>query len=240
MYFFATPHRGSDLAKLLKHMPQISYSSRAYTSDLKRGSEALQSINDEFRKYSGKVEFWSFYETKKLTMGFFSSLIEDPDSATLGYREEHQIPLNSDHRPICKFESPQDPNYITVRNALALTINRISNSVRESEEDMMRCSINDLKVYLGVPGNLEDDLILVEDARMPGTCEWLEAKTSYVTWSSFDPGVPHTLWINGKPAAGKSVLSGYVTSNLRKKGNCSFYFFKSGDRSKSRWDIRYI
>ncbi|KAE8331929.1 hypothetical protein BDV39DRAFT_217846 [Aspergillus sergii] len=236
MYFFATPHRGSDLAKLLVHILHITYSSRAYVSDLKRGSEALQSINDEFRKYSDKIEFWSFYETKKLTIGFFSSLIVDPDSATLSYREEHQIPLDADHRSICKFESPQDPNYITVRNALASTINRISNSVRESKEDMMRCSINDLKVYLGVPDNLEDDLILVEDAHMPGTCEWLEAKTSYVRWSSFDPGVPHTLWINGKPAAGKSVLSGYVTSSLRRKGNCSFYFFKSGDRSKSRLD----
>ncbi|KAK6812959.1 hypothetical protein RU639_010810 [Aspergillus parasiticus] len=236
MYFFATPHRGSDLARLLEHMLQITYSSRAYVSDLKRGSEALQSINDEFRKYSDKIEFWSFYETKKLTLGFFSSLIVDPDSATLGYREEQQIPLDADHRSICKFESPQDPNYITVRNALASTIDKISSSVLESKEDVMRSSINDLKEYLGVPDNLEDDLILVEDARMPGTCEWLEEKKSYVRWSSFDPGVPHTLWINGKPAAGKSVLSGYVTSKLRRKGNCSFYFFKSGDKSKSRLD----
>jgi pimeloyl-ACP methyl ester carboxylesterase len=128
MYFFATPHRGSDSAKLLEHILQIAYYSRAYVSDLKRGSETLQSINDEFRKYSDKIEFWSFYETNKLTMGFFSTLIVDPDSATLGYREEQQIPLDADHRSICKFETPQDPNYITVRNALASTVDRISKS----------------------------------------------------------------------------------------------------------------
>ncbi|KAA8647158.1 hypothetical protein EYZ11_003853 [Aspergillus tanneri] len=235
MYFFATPHRGSDSAKLLEHLLQITYSSRAYVSDLKRGSEALQSVNDEFRKYSDMIEFWSFYETKKLKVGFFSTLIVDPDSATLGYREEHQIPLNADHRSICKFGTPQDPNYITVRNALASTVTRISHLVLNSKESIARTQIKDLKEYLGAPETL-DDLILVEDARMPGTCEWLETKKSYVRWSSFDFKAPHIFWVDGKPAAGKSVLAGYIIDKLRRKGNCSFYFFKYGDKSKSRLD----
>ena len=126
IYFLATPHRGSDSAKLLNDILHIAYSSRAYIADLKRGSGAIQSINDEFRKYSADVDLWSFYETQKLSMGVFSKLIVDPDSATLGYREEKQMPVNADHRSICKFQTPIDPNYVILRNALASTVNSIS------------------------------------------------------------------------------------------------------------------
>ena len=126
IYFLATPHRGSDSAKLLKDILQITHSSRAYVADLERSSGAIQSINDEFRKYSADIDLWSFYETQKLSMGVFSTLIVDPDSAMLGYRGEKQIPMNADHRSICKFETPTDPNYVILRNALASTVNGIS------------------------------------------------------------------------------------------------------------------
>jgi len=126
IFFLATPHRGSDSAKLLNNVLQIAYSSRAYVADLKRGSGAIQSINDEFRNYSADIDLWSFYETQKLKLGVLSTLIVDPDSATLGYREEKQIPMNADHRSICKFETPADPNYVSLRNALASTVQNIS------------------------------------------------------------------------------------------------------------------
>ena len=126
IYFLATPHRGSGLAKLLNNILQIAYSSRAYVADLEQGSGAIQSINDEFRQYSADIDLWSFYETQKLSRGVFSTLIVDPDSATLGYREEKQMPMNADHRSICKFETPTDPNYVILRNALMSTVNSIS------------------------------------------------------------------------------------------------------------------
>ena len=126
IFFLATPHRGSDSAKLLNTLLQITNSSRAYVADLERGSNAIQSINDEFRNYSNDINLWSFYETQKLKMGFVSTLIVDPDSATLGYRAEKQMPMNANHRSICKFETPKDPNYITLRNALATIVQSIS------------------------------------------------------------------------------------------------------------------
>ena len=126
IYFLATPHRGSGSAKLLNNMLQIAYSSRAYVADLERGSGAIQSINDEFRKYSADIDLWSFYETQKYSWGVFSTLIFDPESATLGYREEKQMPMNVDHRSICKFETSTDQNYVTLRNALVSTVNSIS------------------------------------------------------------------------------------------------------------------
>lgn len=128
IYFLATPHRGSDSAKLLNNILHIAYSSRAYVADLERGSGAVQSINDEFRNYSADMDLWSFYETQKLKIGVLSTLIVDPESATLGYREEKQMPMNADHRSICKFETETDPNYVILRNALASTAQSVSKS----------------------------------------------------------------------------------------------------------------
>jgi pimeloyl-ACP methyl ester carboxylesterase len=128
MYFLATPHSGSDSAKLLSNILNITYSSRAYVSDLKRGSDAIRSINNEFSRHSEDIDLWPFYETQKLSKGVFRVLIVDPDSAKLGYRKEKRIPLNADHRSICKFEAPSDPNYILIRNALVFTINSAAES----------------------------------------------------------------------------------------------------------------
>lgn len=235
IYFLATPHRGSDSAKLLNNILHIAYSSRAYVADLERGSGAIQSINDEFRNYSADIDLWSFYETQKLKIGVLSTLIVDPESATLGYREEKQMPMNADHRSICKFETPTDPNYVILRNALASSVQSISKLVLRIQEKTRHRQVKDLEQYLEVSEKLEDDLITTEDARMPGTCKWFSAKESYLKWSGFVPEAPSVLWITGRPAAGKSVLAGYAIGQLQKTdADCSYFFFKYGDKSKSR------
>ncbi len=118
IYFLATPHRGSNSAKLLHDILQITYSSIAYVGGLERGSGAIQAINDEFRNHSTDTNLWSFYETQKLTRGVFGKLIVDPDSATLGCPNEKQMPMNVDHRSICKFETPTDQNYTILRTCI--------------------------------------------------------------------------------------------------------------------------
>ncbi|KAF4175888.1 hypothetical protein CNMCM8694_002812 [Aspergillus lentulus] len=234
MYFLATPHSGSDSAKLLSNILNITYSSRAYVSDLKRGSDAIRSINNEFSRHSEDIDLWSFYETQKLSIGLFRVLIVDPASATLGYRKEKQIPLNADHRSICKFEAPSDPNYILIRNALASTIKSAAESAQKWKERLLRSNINDLGEYLDVSDKFEDDLMLVQDVRLPGTCEWIKSKESHLEWQ-YNDNAARVLWLFGKPGSGKSVLSGYLVSQLRMKHEaCSFFFFKHGDRSKSQ------
>ncbi|KAL9611229.1 MAG: hypothetical protein Q9167_004112 [Letrouitia subvulpina] len=246
LYFLATPHRGSDSAKLLNNVLQISYSSRAYVADLERGSGTIQSINDEFRNYSADIELWSFYETQKLKMGVLSKLIVDPDSATLGYRDEKQIPINADHRSICKFETPGDANYMVLRNAFASTVQNISKQdplnkfiVLKTNEKFRLSQVKDLEKYLEAPEELDDDLVAVEDARMSGTCRWFCEKEEYEKWIAFAPNTPNIFWATGRPAAGKSVLAGYVIGQLQKtKADCSYFFFKHGDKSKSRLSAR--
>ncbi|KAI3317723.1 WD40 repeat-like protein [Xylariaceae sp. AK1471] len=232
VYFLATPHRGADSAKTLKNLLKVAYD-RTYVADLERNSGAIQVINDEFRHFSTGLELWSFYETQNMKL--FSSPIVDPESAILGYREEKQVPMNADHRSICKFETPFEANYTILRNALASTVSNIAVAIPELKLKEKRDRIKDLSKYLEVSGILDDDFHSVRDVRMQESCQWLLTKVSYSNWRDGELGNNRTLWIKGKPATGKSVLAGYIIDHLQDSGqSCSYFFFKHGDRSKSR------
>ena len=107
--------------------------------------------------------------------------------------------------------------------------------VLKSNEKIRHRQVKDLEQYLEVSEKLEDDLVTTEDARMAGTCEWFLAKESYLKWRGFASEAPNVLWVTGRPAAGKSVLAGHTIGQLQKNNaDCSYFFFKYGDESKSR------
>ncbi len=130
LYFLATPHRGSDLAKTLINILKVSYGQKAFVSDLERNSSLIKSTNDSFRHHAEDLQLWSFYETFPCQILLRSVLIVDKSSATLGYPREHISPLTTDHRGICKFDLPSDPNYKTLRNAFITTIDTILSQSR--------------------------------------------------------------------------------------------------------------
>lgn len=85
LYFLATPHRGSDLARTLNNVVRASFSSgKSYVANLERGSEAIQVLNDQFRHYHRGLHIHSFIESVSMNVGFGSILIVDRESATLG------------------------------------------------------------------------------------------------------------------------------------------------------------
>ncbi|KAK3344227.1 WD40-repeat-containing domain protein [Lasiosphaeria hispida] len=231
IYFLATPHRGADSANTLKNVLKVAYD-RAYVADLERNSGAIQVINDEFRHFSADLELWSFYETQNMRL--FSSPIVDPESAVLGYREERQVPVNADHRLICKFDTPFDANYKVIRDALASTVGKIAARAPELKMREKRDRNRDLKKYLEVSSVLDDDYLSATEARMHDSCHWIADKADYIRWKDGELGDDRTLWIKGKPATGKSVLAGYIIDHLRDSNQaCSYFFFKHGDKSKS-------
>ncbi|KAM7219578.1 hypothetical protein V8F06_004959 [Rhypophila decipiens] len=236
IYFLGTPHRGSDSAKLLSNILNIGASAPAYVTELVRSSGSLQAINDEFRQFSHQIELWSFYETQKLSTRGFGTLIVDPESAILGYREERQVPMNADHRSICKFETPHDQNYITIRNSLVSTITRLS---RSHQSPIMDIPTNrwhgSLRHWLGLEELGEDDLSAVQESRAPGTCQWLLAKESFRTWKDPESKASPLFWLSGRPGTGKSVISGAVVDDILSLGlGCAYHFFKHSDVSASK------
>lgn len=228
MFFLATPHRGADSAKLLKKILRLAYD-RAYIGDLNPGSPMIQIINDDFRHVSANLKLWSFYETQHLK--HFGSLVVEPESALLGYREEKQVPMAADHRSICKFDARSDANYILLRNALASTVtsgSEESNAVSKSLE------MKQIGQYLEISDVLDDDFSSLCDMRWPSSCQWILKKENFVSWRSHNSIDSNIFWVTGNPASGKSILASSVIEDLQDSGEaCSFFFFKHGDEFKS-------
>src|SRR5215469_11463408 len=88
LYFLATPHQGSDLAKILVNILKVSYGPKPFVTELDRNSESIASINDSFRHYAEDLQLWSFYETVPTGFKLTNVIIVDKASATLGYPKE--------------------------------------------------------------------------------------------------------------------------------------------------------
>jgi len=108
-------------------------------------------------------------------------------------------------------------------------------AVSKPQDQLLRDQLRELRKFLNVTETPEEDYIRAEEARMSGTCEWFSTKNAYLKWQNFASDAPRVLWIKGKPATGKSILAGYAIDQLhRSNANCSYFFFKHGDKSKSR------
>ena len=64
--FFGTPHRGSDLAKVLSATLNIVSSNRKFVKDLMVGSSLLKAINDQFIERTERVQVASFWESEAM------------------------------------------------------------------------------------------------------------------------------------------------------------------------------
>lgn len=53
-------------------------------------------------------------------------MVLEKDSSILGYPGEISKPLDADHHSVCKYASPSDPRYITVRNVLKTLIGKLN------------------------------------------------------------------------------------------------------------------
>jgi hypothetical protein len=179
IFFLATPHRGSDLAQMLTKILSLSSGSRPFVADLHRNSLATQSINDEFPQHCKDLQLYSFYETLPMSYGVGKSLIVDKDSATLGYANERTAYLNANHRDVCRYASPFDPNYLTVRNALASTIDSFRDQSSLTKRDLDSDQRRRLDGFLGVSDRTEEDFLGLDNVRLRGSCEWLVKKESF-------------------------------------------------------------
>lgn len=69
--FLATPHSGSQYAKILNNILGASpmASTKDYISQLEASSSSLQDLNEQFRTSCGGISLSSFYETLKTSVG---------------------------------------------------------------------------------------------------------------------------------------------------------------------------
>ncbi|KAI3528266.1 hypothetical protein CABS03_05843 [Colletotrichum abscissum] len=209
MLFLGTPHRGADSASVARLVRQSAgYGSKAFLDDLIPGSGTLDQINDEFRHICHNINLWSFFESLPTSFGPTSSLIVEKESAVLGLPREHVQYLEADHRQMCKFDSPSNPNYLTLQRAFKTIVEEIG-TVSEPILDSDRFQ----KWIDGPIGHWADKESLSEPSRD------LESKR---------------LWLNGRPGTGKTIAAGHVIRHLQSRNlDCSFFFFRHEETSSS-------
>ena len=161
-------------------------------------------------------------------------MVLEKDSSVLGYPGETSKALDADHHGVCKYESPQDPNYIIVRNVLKSLVSKIILTDRSKITPRSnRRASQDLKSMLAITELPDTDYIFYRDQWTPGTSTWVLDNKTYLTWRDTETTTPQVLWLEGGPATGKSVLSSFIINNLvEKRISCQYFFIRYGDRKK--------
>ncbi|KAI4257311.1 MAG: hypothetical protein L6R42_005750, partial [Xanthoria sp. 1 TBL-2021] len=245
MLFLATPHRGSQYAKVLNNILSTAPTGappKAYIASLDAQSEALQDINEQFRKICHDLVLVSFWETSKISFGLAKAHIVEKESATLGYPQETSSGLNADHHTICKFQDREDHNYVIVRNTLRLWVARLKARDEAARPQAFRTtpididtSFSQVTAILGIREAAEEELNLHRSHVLEGTCQWITRRRDLRAWiEGLDsPQASHVFWLVGLPATGKTVLSSVVIDHLQFLGkSCQYNFFSSGHQSK--------
>ncbi|KAK1764024.1 hypothetical protein QBC33DRAFT_548570 [Phialemonium atrogriseum] len=243
IFFLATPHRGSGHAATLNNLLTVSgiMSSRHYLADLATGSTSIQLINDDFERCAHDLPIFTFYETLGMLPAISSALIVEKNSAILGrgYKNERVQYVHANHRDICKFESPNDHNYVTVKNALACAVEDLLIDVSATKREESREQMTTLRSFLGVPASPDEHHQGVE-----GSCRWIEARDDFQDWRDCAEEVVaealaetggknlSIFWVHANPGTGKTVLTSHVISHLREfQLECAYHYFHVGDKA---------
>ncbi|QKD60441.2 uncharacterized protein FOBCDRAFT_232269 [Fusarium oxysporum Fo47] len=136
--FLGTPHRGADIAywsKLLAKFANVLTAGKMREDLLKAlapKSTELGTICSQFVERGMRLQIFSLYERHE-TSGL-GSLVVDEFSAILHLPNETPIPMEADHRGLCKYLTPSDSCYRTVFNC----IEELMDSLIETSEQPCR------------------------------------------------------------------------------------------------------
>lgn len=210
----------------------FNHSPKQYVAELIHGSQALEDINEQFRFIAPNLEIFSFYETLPTRIGPRKIIVLEKNSSVLGYPTETSKPLNADHNGVCKYETQQDPNYVSVRNTLKTLVDKIRVGGQEVRRVQDKEQLKLLESLLDISEAPHEDLAFFRERWTPGTCEWLLSNPEYMSWLDSNTGA-EVLWLHSFPGSGKSILSSFTISNLQEtEFICAYYFFRFGNSSK--------
>ncbi|KAI9693536.1 MAG: hypothetical protein M1820_009188 [Bogoriella megaspora] len=240
--FFGTPHRGSSFAKPAKILGDIANvllgrsGTRLFRggintdllNTLKSGSEELLGVADTFTQRANALSIVTLYELQ-ITPPLGNVIVPEV-SAVIGVAHEERIPLYSNHRDMCRFDSPISQSYQLVAEILRKMANDVkaqrgksgdSIDTGQSLDQGEKFCINQLNSIdmLGYQSRL--------DQRTEGTLVWVLKSPEYGNWLSTKG--KRMLWITGYAGCGKTVLSSYIFQCLTETASprsilCTFFF----------------
>ncbi|RFU31703.1 hypothetical protein B7463_g4630, partial [Scytalidium lignicola] len=232
--FMATPHRGADLAKVLRTTLRLldpTASRKAYVNDLVRNSPLLQRVNMHFKNVASKMGLVSFYETIPTSLGLFRRMILDKDSSTMGCENELTVSLPADHRNVPRFSSTRDVKYISFLKVL-------TDLVTKYGQKSIPKTLSRIQAMLATKRAPEEDRAFYDGVREASSCRWILMDADFIKWSKDSNDPLHILWIYGRPGSGKSVLASFLIEYLSKtlEFHCQYFYFRYDDQAKISLD----
>ncbi|KAK7993265.1 hypothetical protein PG989_006646 [Apiospora arundinis] len=266
--FLGTPHRGSPMAKLGDSVSRI-VSSLGFdtssvlldtlglkTSDLQRSQEAFSAV-----WHNNSLRVKTFQEGQGLMgakIGPLNDKVVDDISSSLGDEREHAEVLNANHRDMCRFSGPRDPELVKIMAELADICNfpvdlnsdkRSKSELHQATGVRRRVAAKDTVQGRALPDVDERESQLLQSLSFPGLheasrpwstsgeCEWLFEQPKFKNWCNENGDLaPHPiLWIKGNPGSGKSTAMREAVHRLSSDTQlghinfASFFFDSQGD-----------
>ncbi|KAA6406365.1 MAG: hypothetical protein FRX48_09849 [Lasallia pustulata] len=237
--FLGTPHRGTNLAELLNKVLFVSFqSSKSFIDDLNRSSPALEELNEQFRHVAPRLSIVSFYETLATTVGPRKLMVLEKESSILGYPGEISRSLNANHHDLCKYSSPHDSNYVSVRNTIRSLVGRFHSKGTEVWTNQHSEELKEVEKLFAICEAPENDFSFFRRRWMPGTCDWLLSEPDIKLCLDETTSDSRIAWLSAPPASGKSILSTHIINHLRESGRtCQYFFFKFSDQTKRSLNV---
>ncbi|KAK3388025.1 hypothetical protein B0H63DRAFT_542573 [Podospora didyma] len=231
LVFLGTPHHGSNSAERLDRILRSGANPlrpRDFVGDLRPESLSNQTINDEFRYIAEDYDLLSFWEARPSPGGL--GYVVDKDSACIGGpKHEIILPLDGNHRDICKFESEDDPNYRILHDHLVKMVDNLIDISWEPEPD----SLENLDVYLDCEESHDETLETTLEQTVPGTCQWIQSRKDFASWMDNKSNSQSVwlYWLHAPPGTGKSFMSASIIKTLQDQNrDVAYFFFVNGDK----------
>ncbi|KAK3934344.1 hypothetical protein QBC46DRAFT_427728 [Diplogelasinospora grovesii] len=185
--FLSTPHRGTNLAAILNRVLAASFQSpKNFISELNKSSTAIEELNEQFRHIAPRLSIWSFYETMATSIGPKKIMVLEKDSSVLGYPTEISRPLQADHHDVCKYSSPVDSNYLSVRNAIKSLVSTFRSKVVREEDSSRAENSADMQELFRNCHTSEEDYSRLRRDWIPGRLKDLGLKCQYFLFNYSD------------------------------------------------------
>ncbi|KAH7304874.1 hypothetical protein BKA65DRAFT_544110 [Rhexocercosporidium sp. MPI-PUGE-AT-0058] len=210
--FMGTPHRGSDLAfwagilDSIGDIPALGSIRTQLLQDLQPKSACLGSICSQFVERAKSLRIFTIYE--RLKIKGLPGLVVDEHSAVMQIPNEIPIPIEADHRSMCRFSSKENEKYQMVFDCLQELVDDAVGTEQPYDTAIRSEFTQSLKT-------LDPEAVLRQILRAsPGTCAWVLENGKFHSWRDFPKN--RLLWISGIPGVGKTTLMRYLVENLRR------------------------
>ena len=204
--FFGTPHRGSGGAKFSKtclDIARVVYPivRSDLVGNLQRTAEALADIGELVPELLEPLIIITAYETRSLDLFSAAGIVISRESALLNISNEMAIPIDTDHRAMCRFSDQNDPRF---RPVLLAVSSAIKTALQKSDPLYQAC----LEALSSM--DFQQRRLLLPDSPQ-STFEWIWTHSTFTNWLDGDSEI---LWLRGKPSSGKSTFMKCIREGL--------------------------